>query len=132
MTIRRAAVHAAVVAGIAGAGLSLAETAFADAATPTAASKYYYNTWTTANSYHWVGNGHPHWMKTGGKLFAGRNYFYCQFNWGENQRYTDKWGNTNTWWAKTDDDSGNKKVWVSATVFTVGGQNEPIPGLPRC
>jgi hypothetical protein len=51
---------------------------------------------------------------------------------GENQRYTDKWGNTNTWWAKTDDDSGNKKVWVSATVFTVGGQNEPIPGLPRC
>ncbi|MEV4675547.1 MULTISPECIES: hypothetical protein [Actinomadura] len=130
MTIRRAVVRAAVAVGVAGAVLSPAGSAFADAAAPAAASKYYYNTWITADSYSWVGNGHPHWLPTGGKLFAGRNYFYCQNDWG--QRYTDKWGNTNTWWAQTDDDSGNRKVWVSATVFTVGGQNERIPGLPNC
>ncbi|MGW5416046.1 hypothetical protein [Actinomadura geliboluensis] len=130
MTIRRAVVRAAVAVGVAGAVLSPAGSALADAAAPAAASKYYYNTWITADSYSWVGNGHPHWLPTGGKLFAGRNYFYCQNDWG--QRYTDKWGNTNTWWAQTDDDSGNRKVWVSATVFTVGGQNERIPGLPNC
>lgn len=130
MTIRRAVVRAAVAVGVAGAVLSPAGSAFADVAAPAAASKYYYNTWITADSYSWVGNGHPHWLPTGGKLFAGRNYFYCQNDWG--QRYTDKWGNTNTWWAQTDDDSGNRKVWVSATVFTVGGQNERIPGLPNC
>ncbi len=103
MTIRRAVVRAAVAVGVAGAVLSPAGSAFADAAAPAAASKYYYNTWITADSYSWVGNGHPHWLPTGGKLFAGRNYFYCQNDWG--QRYTDKWGNTNTWWAQTDDDS---------------------------
>ncbi|QKW37307.1 hypothetical protein HUT06_27570 [Actinomadura sp. NAK00032] len=130
MNIRRAAVRAAVAVGVAGAVLSPVGSAFADAAAPAAASKYYYNTWITADSYHWVGNGHPHWWKTGGKLFAGRNYFYCQNDWGI--RHTDKYGNTNTWWAQTDDDSGNRKVWVSATVFTVGGQNERIPGLPDC
>ena len=131
MNMRRAAVRIAVAAGIAGAVLAPAGTAFADATAPkAAAAKYYYNTWINAESYNWVGNGHPHWLKTGGTLFAGSNYFYCQNDWGI--RHTDKWGNTNTWWAKTDDDSGNKSAWVSATVFSVGGQNARIPGLPDC
>ncbi|MGX1676225.1 hypothetical protein [Streptomyces sp. NPDC055400] len=37
---------------------------------------------------------------------------------------------TNVWWAKTDDDSGNRNVFVS-DVYIKGGDNDaPLPGLP--
>lgn len=78
--------------------------------------------WRTASSFT---NGY---WPTGGKLFAGNNYFYCQqtgptYNLGSYH---------NNWWLRTDDDSGNRNVLVNA-VFISGGNNfEPIAGVPRC
>ncbi|WP_030661032.1 serine/threonine-protein kinase [Streptomyces cellulosae] len=64
-----------------------------------------------------------------GILNAGTNYFYCQQNLGRRETYG-QW--TNVWWAKTDDDSGNTKVYVS-DVYLKGGDNDaPVPGLPVC
>ncbi|MFH8405646.1 serine/threonine-protein kinase [Streptomyces sp. NPDC018019] len=64
-----------------------------------------------------------------GTLNAGTNYFYCQADLGRRETYG-RW--TNTWWAKTDDDSGNSGVYVSV-VYVKGGRNDaPVPGLPTC
>lgn len=78
--------------------------------------------WRTAASY--TGS-----FQHVGTLNAGTNYFYCQANLGRRETYG-RW--TNTWWAKTDDDSGNSGVYVSA-VYLKGGRNDaPVPGLPIC
>ncbi|WP_435846550.1 protein kinase domain-containing protein [Streptomyces chrestomyceticus] len=78
--------------------------------------------WRTAASY--TGS-----FQHAGTLNAGTNYFYCQANLGRRETYG-RW--TNTWWAKTDDDSGNSGVYVSA-VYLKGGRNDaPVPGLPTC
>ncbi|MFI9817893.1 hypothetical protein [Saccharothrix variisporea] len=62
-----------------------------------------------------------------GKMNKGKNYFYCQRNWGV--RVTvGQW--TNTWWALTDDDSGNRNVWLSVVYIAGGNNNQPEPGLP--
>ncbi|MFD7664277.1 serine/threonine-protein kinase [Streptomyces sp. NPDC059788] len=64
-----------------------------------------------------------------GTLNMGTNYFFCQANLGRRETYG-RW--TNTWWAKTDDDSGNSGVYVSV-VYLKGGKNDaPVPGLPTC
>ncbi|MFH8751631.1 serine/threonine-protein kinase [Streptomyces rimosus] len=64
-----------------------------------------------------------------GTLNAGTNYFYCQADLGRRETFS-RW--TNTWWAKTDDDSGNSGVYVSV-VYVKGGKNDgPVPGLPTC
>lgn len=87
------------------------------------ASKVWKNVWHTAPSYYGGDGG-----RTGGKLNKGNNYFYCQ---GKGQNHSFK-GYKNNWWLKTDDDSGNKNVWVSA-VYVSGGSNfSPIPGVPYC
>ncbi|BAU85561.1 hypothetical protein SLA_4677 [Streptomyces laurentii] len=88
------------------------------------ATKYYFNTWSNATSYRDASNFAPM-----GTLWAGRNYFYCQ---EAGQRVWDSANNYNYWWAKTDDDSGHSGVYVSATAFSVGGNDQPIPGLPKC
>lgn len=125
------AVVGATVAGAAALlspGVAQADTAVASA--PAASSqvqiqgKYYFNTWRNAVSQKYADLSHPM-----GNLWAGSNYFYCQ---KKGQAVYDGANNHNNWWALTDDDSGNKKVWVSATAFSKGGPWEPIPGLPRC
>ncbi|MFJ1747501.1 protein kinase [Streptomyces sp. NPDC088116] len=64
-----------------------------------------------------------------GVLKAGTNYFYCQQDLGRRETYG-RW--TNTWWARTDDDSGNTGVFIS-DVYIQGGDNDrPLPGLPEC
>ncbi|KNX37550.1 hypothetical protein [Luteipulveratus halotolerans] len=83
------------------------------------------NVWTAAPSY-W--NWDVPW--TGNYLNAGSNYFYCQMQ-GPNYHL----GSTpydNNWWLKTDDDAGNRGVWVSAVHVSGGGNWEPIPGVPYC
>ncbi|MEU9185564.1 protein kinase [Streptomyces sp. NPDC048484] len=84
--------------------------------------KYNCQVWKTAASYTAAG-------ARAGSLDSGTNYFYCQQDLG--RRETDgQW--TNTWWAKTDDDSGNTDVYVS-DVYIEGGDNDsPVPGLPVC
>ncbi|MCX5204719.1 hypothetical protein OG897_25095 [Streptomyces sp. NBC_00237] len=123
---------AAVGATVAGAAVLVAPgIAQADSSAVPAASqvkiqgKYYFNTWRNAYSYEGRNVNTP----KKGILWAGRNYFYCQ---AQGQDHHDDAGNKNTWWAKTDDDNGNRNVWVSATAFSVGGNYEPIPGLPKC
>lgn len=86
-------------------------------------AKYYYNTWHTATG--WCDLYGP---AVCGVLYAGRNYFYHQCP----GAYWEYQGYHNTWWAYTDLDSPpGARGWVSAVYFTVGGQDEPIPGLPR-
>ncbi|MEU2951777.1 protein kinase domain-containing protein [Streptomyces xanthochromogenes] len=64
-----------------------------------------------------------------GVLNSGTNYFYCQTDLGRRETYG-KW--TNTWWARTDDDSGNTNVYVSAVYLKGGDNNQPVPGLKTC
>ncbi|QNS02998.1 serine/threonine-protein kinase [Streptomyces xanthii] len=78
--------------------------------------------WRSATSYD---SGH----RAVGTLNQGTNYFYCQAKLPYRETYG-QW--TNVWWAKTDDDSGNANVYVSA-VYLKGGENDqPVPGLPVC
>ncbi|MFI0979936.1 hypothetical protein ACH4SP_23395 [Streptomyces sp. NPDC021093] len=122
---------AALGATVAGAAVLVAP-GVAQADTPASAQtaqvqiqgKYYFNTWRNAVSEKYRDVSHPM-----GNLWAGNNYFYCQ---AKGQAVYDGANNHNDWWALTDDDNGNKRVWVSATAFSKGGPWEPIPGLPRC
>ncbi|MFF3487880.1 serine/threonine-protein kinase [Streptomyces sp. NPDC002701] len=84
--------------------------------------KYNCQVWRTASSYTAAG-------ARAGTLNSGTNYFYCQQDLGRRESHG-RW--TNTWWAKTDDDSGNSGVYVS-DVYIQGGDNDsPVPGLPVC
>ncbi|MGW7006837.1 serine/threonine-protein kinase [Streptomyces sp. NPDC054933] len=86
------------------------------------ASKYNCTVWRGAASYSQGG-------ARVGTVHAGTNYFYCQANLG--RRATDgQW--TNTWWARTDDDSGNTNVYVSDVYLKGGANDRPVPGLPTC
>lgn len=84
--------------------------------------KYDCQVWRSATSYTASG-------AEAGVLGAGTNYFFCQRNLGRRETYG-RW--TNTWWAKTDDDSGNTNVYVSAVYLKGGDNDEPVPGLPVC
>jgi hypothetical protein len=84
--------------------------------------KYDCQVWRGATSYD---EGH----QPVGKLNAGTNYFYCQKKLSHRETYS-RW--TNVWWAKTDDDSGNRNVYVSDVYLKGGDNDEPVPGLPVC
>ena len=77
--------------------------------------RYNCHVWKTAPSY-FAGNVRA------GTLNAGTNYFYCQAVGSEvvDGPYR------NHWWAKTDDDSGNKGVWVN--VVHLSGEGSPEEG----
>ncbi|MFC8436334.1 protein kinase [Streptomyces sp. NPDC057253] len=94
----------------------------APACTAIGGGKYNCTVWKTAKSYTASG-------AEAGVLYAGTNYFFCQSNLGRRET-SGEW--TNVWWAKTDDDSGNTGVWVSAVYVRGGGNDEPVPGLPVC
>lgn len=78
--------------------------------------------WHTAPSYY-TGN-----RPTGGYLYAGWNYFYCQAVGSEYRAL----GYHNYWWLKTDDDNHHARVWVNAVYVSSGGNDQPIPGVPYC
>jgi hypothetical protein len=87
--------------------------------------RHYYTTWREARTYWSQDTRYP----TGGWLWQGRHPFFCQ---AEGQPHGDGKGNHTTWWALTDDDTGNRDVFVSATAFQVVEPWKPIEGLPRC
>ncbi|MFH9042151.1 protein kinase [Streptomyces sp. NPDC017966] len=89
---------------------------------PVGGGKYNCQVWRTATSYTASGT-------EAGLLNAGTNYFYCQQNLGRRETHGE-W--TNTWWARTDDDSGNTGVWVSDVYIRGGADDAPVPGLPYC
>ncbi|MEV8316719.1 hypothetical protein AB0Q95_21360 [Streptomyces sp. NPDC059900] len=49
---------------------------------------------------------------------------------GDQEQTGGEW--TNVWWAKTDDDSGNRDVFISDVYIKGGDNDEPLPGLPVC
>ena len=85
--------------------------------------KVYKNVWADAKSYPLPVGWHDV-----GVLHQGRNYFYCQRQ-GAEASYG---GYHNNWWLKTDDDSGNRDVWVNATNVSGGANDGKIPGVPTC
>lgn len=93
--------------------------------TAEASHRHHYTTWRDAQSYWSPASEHP----TGGWLWAGRHSFHCQT---KGEPHTDGQGNRSLWWALTDDDTGGRDVYVSATAFSVAEPWEPISGLPRC
>ncbi|MFG2648248.1 serine/threonine-protein kinase [Streptomyces sp. NPDC048436] len=84
--------------------------------------KYDCSVWRSATSYTASG-------AEAGVLNAGTNYFYCQQNLGRRETHGE-W--TNVWWAKTDDDSGNRDVFISDVYIKGGDNDKPLPGLPVC
>ncbi|MCE6995091.1 hypothetical protein LZG04_09755 [Saccharothrix sp. S26] len=58
-----------------------------------------------------------------------REYFYCQKNTDKKVTVGRYW---NTWWALTDDDSGNVGTWVNVVYIKGGGNGQPHPDLRRC
>lgn len=92
--------------------------------------KYNCRVWKTAPSYRCTTtdqtdscDGQPV-----GRLKAGTNYFFCQTLGGyySDGRYY------NHYWAQTDDDSGNRRVWISVVYISGGVNDGRIPGLPAC
>lgn len=90
---------------------------------PAPSGKVYKNVWADAPSYYFRVAWHPL-----GVLHQGRNYFYCQAK-GVEDSFR---GYHNDWWLKTDDDSGNRNVWVNATHVSGGSDDGRIPGVPTC
>lgn len=93
----------------------------------TGGGKYDCPVWRTATSYTASG-------AEAGVLNAGTNYFYCRQNLGRRETHGE-W--TNAWWARTDDDSGNRDVFISdvyiGDVYIKGGDyDQPLPALPVC
>ncbi|GAA1917768.1 hypothetical protein GCM10009837_48710 [Streptomyces durmitorensis] len=84
--------------------------------------KYDCSVWRSATSYTASG-------AEAGVLNAGTNYFYCQQNLGRRETHGE-W--TNVWWARTDDDSGNRDVFISDVYIKGGDNDKPLPGLPVC
>ncbi|MFE9120336.1 serine/threonine-protein kinase [Streptomyces sp. NPDC007172] len=89
---------------------------------PIAGGKFNCQVWRAAKSIRQNG-------AAAGVLNTGTNYFYCQTDLGRRETYG-KW--TNTWWARTDDDSGNTNVYVSVVYLKGGDNNQPVPGLKTC
>jgi hypothetical protein len=89
---------------------------------PIGGGKFNCTVWKQATSY----NGQH---KPVGRLNAGVNYFYCQKKLPHRET-SGRW--TNVWWAKTDDDSGHKGVFISDVYIKGGDNNRPVPGLPVC
>jgi eukaryotic-like serine/threonine-protein kinase len=99
-----------------------APTSEAPVCQPIGGGKYNCYVWKETDSYN---SSH----QQVGILHAGTNYFYCQANLGIRETYG-QW--TNVWWAKTDDDSHNRNVYVSDVYIKGGANDAPVPGLPLC
>lgn len=93
------------------------------------AQAVYKNVWKNSNSY-----SSTLGVFKEGTMYAGSNYFYCQSRGLGSKTATDSSGRTyiNNWWLRTDDDSGNRNVWVNAVNISGGSDNSPVPGVPYC
>ena len=129
---RAGTLYAAVTATVA--ALALTPTAPASAGEPPGeavmergvlSARHYYTTWRDARSYWSQDTRYP----TGGWLWAGRHYFFCQT---QGIAHTDGEDAFSTWWVLTDDDTGDRDVFVSATALRVAEPWKPVEGLPYC
>ncbi|MFC6706260.1 hypothetical protein [Flexivirga alba] len=63
-----------------------------------------------------------------GVLHKGKRHFSCQvLSVGHSFR-----GKHSNWWLKTDDSSGDRNVWVSATYLSASANGSRFPGVPTC
>ncbi|MEH0447690.1 MULTISPECIES: hypothetical protein [unclassified Streptomyces] len=115
---------AGLLAGASQAAASQPESA-APAAARQAASLVYLNTVVDQWS-HWT----PDWHNEShaGTLYAGRSYFYC---YTYSVTYTGN-GHTSSVWLRTDDDTGNRNVWVSDVNLDPYGFRYDVNLLPHC
>lgn len=116
----------AALAGALLSGLGLTGTASAAPAAP-AVSKIYLHT-VTDQWTHWTPDAAT--SSHAGELYAGDNYFYCYDN-GElyMNPANGRWGDI---WLRTDDDSGNRNVWVSSSNLTQAEYAQAVSILPNC
>ncbi len=93
-------------------------------------AKYAFETWKAAPGFRSPSCSYDDPKCTVGELHAGGDYFFCQTRSARGE--TDH-GYHNHWWLYTDLDSpAGARGWVSAIYVKVGGQEQPIPGLPVC
>ncbi|MFF1923568.1 hypothetical protein ACFVW8_23725 [Streptomyces sp. NPDC058221] len=122
---------AAAAVGTLALGLSAGGTAGAQEAGAPPANGCRANSHGTTDCYVYPSGGAPS-FHTGnvpaGHINHGWNYFYCQAV-GSTVTYG---GHHNKWWAKTDDDSGNKNVWVNVVYLSGGADDQRVPGLRDC
>jgi hypothetical protein len=91
---------------------------------------YTYETWKAAPGFRSPSCSYDDPKCTVGELHAGSNFFYCQT---KSSRGETDHGYHNHWWLYTELDSPRgAHGWVSAIYVKVGGQEQPIPGLPLC
>ncbi|WP_413754921.1 hypothetical protein [Streptomyces sp. MMBL 11-3] len=76
---------------------------------------------------HWTPD--PYNSSHAGTLYAGRSYFYCYIDTGV--PYTNN-GRTSQVWLRTDDDTGNRNVWVSDVNLDAYGWAYDTFGLSYC
>ncbi|WP_217249574.1 hypothetical protein [Streptomyces sp. AC602_WCS936] len=117
--IGRAVVSALATAALAGAGLTVAAGPAAAEAEAASYGRTYlgfdYSSWS-----HWSPDARD--STHAGTLNAGRNYVYC---WTYGAMYTDK-GRTSRVWFLTDDDSGNRNVYVTKVYLARSDVNVPV------
>ncbi|MFJ4788589.1 hypothetical protein [Streptomyces sp. NPDC088794] len=133
MALRRLTSLLASTVMVAAVTVGLTGTAQASASAgcvPRSGGKVNCNVWKTANTWECTTtdqtdscDGTP-----AGILHAGTNYFYCEI-WATKYTYGSYY---NHYWALTDDDSGNKLVWLPVVYISGGNNDGPIPGLPTC
>ncbi|MER5449291.1 hypothetical protein ABT065_27245 [Streptomyces sp. NPDC002764] len=92
---------------------------------PASASAFNFTTvidqWT-----HWSPD--PYYSTHAGTLYKGTSYFYC---WDYGVQYSNN-GHTSIIWFKTDDDTGNRNVWVSKVNFDDWGWYNSEDKLRKC
>ncbi|WP_461124507.1 hypothetical protein [Saccharothrix stipae] len=71
----------------------------------------------------------PDVKKQWGSMSGGNEYFYCQKKTDKKVTVGQYWNN---WWALTDDDSGNVRVWLNVVYISGGNNGEPVPNLKTC
>lgn len=84
--------------------------------------EFQYPTWS-----HWTPD--PYESSHAGDLWAGWSYVYCK-KWGV---YLDDKGRGSAWWLLTDDDSGNRNVFVTPIYLTQASWDRFVTGaVPEC
>ena len=119
-------ISTAIAAGalLAGFGLAGADSA---AAAPTAAAHAKVYLHTTVNQWtHWTPD--PYASTHAGELNAGLNYFYC---WTFGEEYAAN-GSTSHIWLNTDDDTGDRNVYVSIVYLDADGWNTYYDKMDQC
>jgi hypothetical protein len=121
--LRKIMTAVATGAMLAGFGLATSSTAQAAPAYPKVYLHSVTDQWT-----HWTPDANA--SSHAGELYAGDNYYYCLVN--GDYYLSPVTGYGNYIWLRTDDDSGNRDVYVSSTNLTLADLQRVLQVLPNC